>query len=75
MGKAVKTTQGNINIAEHGIMFQFNAMFDDPTKKAMMDLGIQKFLDHMISVRATDLDTIMFYAGCLHPKDEANSLI
>jgi hypothetical protein len=68
MGKAAKATPGSINIAEHGIMFQFNAMFDEPTKKAMMDLGIQKFLDHQISVRATDLDTIMFYASCLHPK-------
>jgi hypothetical protein len=70
MATPIKATQGTTHIAEHGIMFQFNTMFDEPTRKAMMDLGIQKFLDHMITIKAHDLDTIMFYAKCLHPKSD-----
>jgi hypothetical protein len=67
MGPETKPSQGSIDIAKHGIMFQFNTMFDEPTRKAMLDLGMQKFLDHMIATKASDLATIMFYASFLHP--------
>lgn len=72
MGQAIKPTQVDMDIAKMGIDIQFTSMFDEPTRKTMEALGIQKFVDHMILLRATDMATIRFYSSFLHPKSDDN---
>jgi len=67
MGQAIKPTQVDMDIAKMGIDIQFNSMFDEPTRKTMEALGIQKFVDHMILLRATDMATIRYYTNFMHP--------
>lgn len=68
MGEAIKPAQVDIDVAKMGIDIQFTSMFDEPTRKTMEALGIQKFIDHMILLRATDMATIRFYSSFLHPR-------
>lgn len=68
MGNSVKPTQSDIDIARMGINLQFTAMFDEPTRKTLETLDIQKFIEHMVQVRASDQAYLRFYANCLHPK-------
>jgi hypothetical protein len=71
MGGVIKPTQTDIDIAKMGIDIQFTSMFDEPTRKSMEAQGIQKFIDHMIELRASDGATIRFYSNLVHltPKD------
>ena len=68
MGEVIKPTQTDMDIAKMGIDIQFNSMFDEPTRTAMKSMGIQKFIDHMVLLRATDMATVRFYSSFLHPK-------
>lgn len=72
MGEAIKPTQVDMDIAKVGIDIQFNSMFDEPARTAMEAMGIQKFVDHMILLQATDMATIRFYSSFLHPKSDDN---
>ena len=67
MGQAIKPTQVDMDIAKMGIDIQFNSMFDEPARTAMEAMGIQKFVDHMILLRATDMATIRYYTNFMHP--------
>ena len=71
MGGVIKPTQTDIDIAKMGIDIQFTSMFDEPTRKSMEDLGIQKFLDHLVTVEASNQALIRFYSNLVHltPKD------
>lgn len=71
MGEPIKSTQIDLDSAKMGIDIQFNSMFDEPTRQTMESLGIQKFLDHMIVLRALDQATIRFYSNFLHPKSKS----
>ena len=71
MANPVKVLQSEIDIARSGLNIQFTSMFDEPTRKTMDDLGIQKFLDHLVTVEASNQALIRFYSNLVHltPKD------
>lgn len=73
MGTETKPQAGDVEVAKHGIMFQFETMFDETTRNAMLDMGMQRFLDHMIDLRAHDLATIRVYSHHLGPAAQSKS--
>jgi hypothetical protein len=66
MADGVKVTQTDLDAAKTGIQIQFESMFDAQTQTQLRALGIERFLDHMIKVRAQDSAYIRFYANCLN---------
>lgn len=63
--------QSEIEAARMGINIQFTSMFDEPTRTAMEALGIQKFIDHVVTLRANDQAWLRHYANILHPKADS----
>lgn len=62
-------TNDDLRIAESGVRTQFSSTFDPDTITELNELGIQKFIDKMIQVIASQHAQIRFYSSCLHPKD------
>lgn len=66
---SITPTQNDIDIARSGVMIQFNAMFDNDTKKQLEELGIEKFIDYAANRIAHQEAYIRYYANFLHPTE------
>jgi predicted SnoaL-like aldol condensation-catalyzing enzyme len=70
MGNSVKPTDTDIATTKSGMKIQYEAMFDANTRAKLEALGINRFMDHVALVMASQEAYIRFYANCLHPKSE-----
>lgn len=68
MGDKVYPNDNDKHIAKHGIMLQYETMYDEETRKKFQELGIEKFLNYTISLRASNLATIRHYSNIVHLK-------
>jgi hypothetical protein len=73
MGQGVKPNQHDMDSARFGVILQYTSMFDEPTRKQMEELGINKFIDHVILLQANQAAWVRYYANFMHPKSEENS--
>ncbi len=70
MAAGVKPTDTDIATTKSGIKIQYEAMFDADTRAKLEELGINRFVDHVALMLASQEAYIRFYANCLHSKDK-----
>jgi hypothetical protein len=63
-----QVTQAELDIARTGVLTQYECMFDADVRDQLAELGIDRFLDYVITTRASNMAQIRFYSNCLHPK-------
>jgi hypothetical protein len=63
-----QATQADLDISRTGVLTQYECMFDADVREQLAELGIDRFLDYVITSRAKSQAQIRFYSNCLHPK-------